>query len=140
MDEPRTCGQGLAEHSALPAKVGELIASVADNLELHTKALDATDKNARRELDAYVKLAAEHRRLAEHLTAVADRMAAYRDLPMGRHDEAAMSESGVSEAFERFVAGERELLALLQGWVERDERMLAQMREATQASGMQSRR
>ena len=38
-NEP-TCGQGLAEHSVLPAKVGELIASLAEILEFHTKALD----------------------------------------------------------------------------------------------------
>jgi hypothetical protein len=31
-DQP-TCGQGLAENAVLPAKLGELIASVAANLE-----------------------------------------------------------------------------------------------------------
>jgi hypothetical protein len=34
-----TCGQGLAEHSALPAKLGELTAAVAANLEQELLAL-----------------------------------------------------------------------------------------------------
>jgi len=40
MKNQQTCGPGLAEHSVLPAKVGELIASLAEILELHMKALD----------------------------------------------------------------------------------------------------
>jgi len=37
MANPRTCGQGLAEHSPLPAKLGELTATVAEILERHMK-------------------------------------------------------------------------------------------------------
>ena len=47
MDEHPTCGQGLAEHSALPAKLGELAAAMAENLEAHQDLLDVTDENAR---------------------------------------------------------------------------------------------
>ena len=36
-----TCGQGLAANAVIPAKLGELIASMAEILEVHTKALDA---------------------------------------------------------------------------------------------------
>jgi hypothetical protein len=128
-DQP-TCGKGLAEHSALPAKMGELSASVAENLELHMKALDLTDESAKKEHEAYLELAMDHRRIASQLQATARRMSGYRDLPMGRHDQKAMAGPEFLEAFERFVTLEQELMTLLQARVERDQRMLSQMRVA----------
>jgi hypothetical protein len=125
-DDP-TCGQGLAEHSVLPAKLAELTASLADNLEAHTKALDRTDDNAEREHGVYVKLVQEHRKIAALLDATAEEMAASRDLPMGRHDAKAMSSPAVVEAFERFVEIERELAGLLQERVREDAKLLAEM-------------
>jgi len=38
--EHETCGKGLAAHSSLPAKLGDLTDAVADVLEIHTTALD----------------------------------------------------------------------------------------------------
>lgn len=128
-DDTPTCGKGLAEHSAIPAKLGELTDAVAANLELHMLVLDLTDENSRREHDAYASLAKEHRATAARLRATATEMAGYRGLPMGRHDEQAMSAPRFGEAFERLVQCERELLALLQHRVEQDEGMLAMMRE-----------
>lgn len=128
-DEP-TCGKGLAEHSALPAKLGELIAALAENLEVHQKTLDLADPNAAREHDAYVKLAREHRSIATQLRTTAAHMAGYRDLPMGRHDERAMSDPKLLDAFAKFVRTEQELLSLLQKAVERDQMMLGEMRTA----------
>jgi hypothetical protein len=107
--------------------VGELIASLAENLELHMKALDLTDENSQKEHDAYVELAREYRKIATPLHATAKRMAGYRDLPMGRHDQEAMSSLKVREAFEKFVTLEQELLALLQKREEEDRRMLVEM-------------
>jgi hypothetical protein len=124
-----TCGKGLAEHSAIPAKLGELTDAVAANLELHMLALDLNDETSRREHDAYASLAKEHRATAARLRATASEMAGYRGLPMGRHDEQAMSDPRFGEAFGRFVQCERELLALLQRRLEQDEGMLAMMRE-----------
>jgi hypothetical protein len=123
-DDVPTCGKGLAEHSALPAKLGELIAALAENLEVHQGTLDLGDDRSRRELDVYVKLAREHRSIAAQLGEVARHMASYRDLPMGRHDDRALAEPKVAEAFATFVRAERELLAQLQVAVERDEAML----------------
>jgi hypothetical protein len=125
-DDP-TCGQGLAEHSVLPAKLAELTASLADNLDVHTKALDRTDENAEREHGVYLKLVREHRKIAALLEATATEMAGYRDLPMGRHDPKAMSSPAVVEAFERFVELERELVGLLQERVREDAKLLAEM-------------
>jgi hypothetical protein len=125
-NEP-TCGQGLAEHSVLPAKVGGLIASLAEILELHMKALDLTDENAKKEHDAYLQLAREYQKIATQLQATAQRMAGYRDLPMGRHEEKAMSSPRFREAFEKFVTREQELEGLLQNRIDEDRRMLIEM-------------
>jgi len=50
MGNTTTCGQGLAEHAVLPARMAELIGALAENLERHQKTLDPGDDNARREL------------------------------------------------------------------------------------------
>lgn len=125
-DDP-TCGEGLAEHSVLPAKLAELTASLAENLEVHMRALDRTDENAEREHGVYLKLVQEHRKIAALLEATAEEMAASRDLPMGRHDAKAMSSPAVVEAFERFVEVERELAGLLEERVREDAKLLAEM-------------
>jgi hypothetical protein len=127
IDEQPTCGKGLAEHSALPAKLGELTDAMAGILEHHQTALDVTDENARKEHRAYVKLEMEFRSIASQLEATAEHMAGYRDLPMGRHDERAMASPKALDAFATFVRVEQELLALLQKAVERDQKMLAEM-------------
>ena len=127
MANSRTCGQGLAEHAALPAKLGELTAAVADILEHHMEALDLTDENSKREHDAYRDLARKHRSVANQLQETAMQMAGYRDLPMGRHDMKAMASPEVIEAFEKFVRIEQELLALLQARLEQDRQMLVEM-------------
>lgn len=127
MENQPTCGKGLAEHSLLPVTLGELMASVAENLEVHMRALDLSDPYSRQEYDAYSGLAKEHRKIAAELQAIARQMAGYRDLPMGPHDPEAMSAPRVSETFEKFVKLEEELVALLQKKVEQDRGMLSQM-------------
>ena len=128
MQEEQTCGEGLAENSVLPAHLGVLTAAMAEVLEVHRKALDLTDPNAKAEDDAYAKLVDKHREIAATLQAAADRMAGYRDLPMGRHDEQAMTTVEFLDAFGNFVKAKQELLILLQKQVELDQTMLVQMR------------
>jgi hypothetical protein len=127
MAEQPTCGQGLAENSTLIAKLGAMTDAMADNLEVHLRALDPGDESARREHAIYRRLAEEQRRAAAGLAAIAREMAAARDLPMGRHDMRAMTSPAVGQAFQGFVTAERDLLALLQRRLEGDLRMLAQM-------------
>jgi hypothetical protein len=127
MDDQATCGKGLAEQAVLPAKLGELTASVADILDSHTQALDLTDERSRQEYEAYRHLANAHRQAGLQLEAIAKQMAAYRDLPMGRHDEKAMAAPAVLESFQRFVRLEQELLSLLHRRMEQDQQMLAAM-------------
>jgi hypothetical protein len=127
MDEQQTCGRGLAEHSALPAQLAEVIEAMASNLQVHMQALELDDEPARQEHAVYLRLAEEQRQTAARLRAVANEMAAARDLPMGRHDAQTMSSPEVGDAFLRFVKAKQELLDLLQGMVEEDRRMLAEM-------------
>jgi hypothetical protein len=125
MDDQPTCGEGLAAHSALPAKLAELEDALAENLELHQKTLDLRDEHARAELEAYVRLANAHRAIASQLRATAAEMAGYRGLPMGAHDEKALGDPKLLDAFATFVTREQQLLAELQHAVERDQQMLA---------------
>jgi hypothetical protein len=127
MDEQQTCGRGLAEHSALPARLAEVTEAMAGNLQVHLQALELDDEPARQEHAVYLRLAEEQRQAAGRLRAVASEMAAARDLPMGRHDAGTMASPEVGDAFQRFVKAKQELLALLQGMVEQDRRMLAEM-------------
>ena len=127
MDEEWTCGKGLAAHAPLPASLGELLASTARVLEVHMKALDPTDANAKREIEAYRDVATAHRRIANELATLAERMENYRTLPMAPHDMAIMTSAAPRHAFAGFVAQEEKLLALLQSRLESDTAMLAEM-------------
>jgi hypothetical protein len=129
VDQP-TCGQGLAENSVLPARLGDLIASMAGVLEVHTEALDPQDESSRREHDVYLELASEQRDAAARLREIGDEMAGYRDLPMGTHDPAAMTSRKAVGAFAEFVAVEEQLLKMLGDRVPQDRQMLDEMRRA----------
>lgn len=126
-DQP-TCGQGLAKRSALPAKLSDLAAALADNLEVHLTALDLGDENARKEHEVYETLVQQHRAVAAQLETIGRKMADQHDLPMAKHDPAAMSSPRVMEAFERYVTVEQELVALLQEQVKEDQSLLGKMR------------
>jgi hypothetical protein len=128
MDDAFTCGKGLARHSTLPATLGDVMEAGAEVLELHTKALDPADEIARRELDAYLGVARQHRAIARELRALAGELAACDTLPMASHDEQAMADPRAGAAFERFVGREVELITLLEGRIEEDRQLLGMMR------------
>ena len=130
MDEPRTCGKGLAERSALPARLSALAAAIANVLERHQQTLDLTDDNARAEHTAYQQLASDYRNLASQLRATADRMAGCRELPMARHDADAMAASNIREAGANLLERERDVAAILETWIEEDQAMLAVSKES----------
>jgi hypothetical protein len=134
MEDQPTCGKGLAANSTLPAKLGQLTGAVAQVLEVHMKALDLADSNARVEHEAYQKLAREHRTVAGQLQALASAMAGYRYLPMGKHDPQVMAGHEPAEAFAGFITAEEELLQLLQNRLEQDRGMLRQMGNARQGA------
>ncbi len=128
MNEHPTCGEGLAQNSVLPGKLGELAAAMAENLEAHMRALDVADPNARQEYEVYVQLANEQRETAARLLATANEMAAARDLPMGRHDFTDVNNAGALTAFEKLVKIKQELHGLLEKSGEQDQALLSQMR------------
>jgi len=127
MKEQQTCGKGLAEHSILPAKLAELIASTAKNLELHMETLDLTDSNSRREYEVYQKLVKEHQEISTRLKKIATEMQGYFDLPMGKHDQKKLSDPVVIDAFRRYASLEQEVLTILNKQVEQDQEMIAEM-------------
>ena len=133
MSEEATCGKGLAANAALPAKLGDVMGSVAGVLESHTKALDLEDDNARQEYDAYVRLVEQHRRVATELHALGEEMVSYRDLPMGRHDAEAMSTPETADVFEDLVNVEQELLSVLEERLQEHRPLLSEMRGAAGA-------
>jgi len=125
-DRP-TCGKGLAENSILPARLGNLLAAMAENLEVHRKALDLRDQNSQAEYEAYTELVQQLREAAGQLESTANQMAGYRDLPMGKHVAQAMTHPRVRETFENFVQQKQELLSLLEQTAERDRQLLEVM-------------
>jgi hypothetical protein len=127
MDEQQTCGKGLAENSALPAKLADVVEAMAGNLQVHMAALELDDEPARQEHAVYLGLVEEQRQAAGRLRAVAGEMAAARDLPMGRHDSETMRSPEVGDAFRRFIKAKQDLLTLLQRMAEQDQQLLAQM-------------
>jgi hypothetical protein len=131
MTEEPTCGQGLAEHAALPRRVGALLDAVADNLDAHLPALTANDPDTQREKLVYEQLAAQHRDAATRLGAVGEKMAGSRDLPMGAHDLGALSSQPVIEALARMTRAETDLRALLTQQLEQHRRILNGMTGST---------
>ena len=124
MEQQPTCGQGLAHNAALPAKLAEVFAAVAEVLEFHLTALDPKDKGSRPEFDAYVALATEHRELESRVRALAMQMESYRDLPMAKHDMSVMTSAKAAEAFEQLLAQKEALASLLRKWVDEHRAMV----------------
>jgi hypothetical protein len=123
----QTCGKGLADNAALPWKLGELARAMGAVLEAHIPSLDLTDDASRKEHDVYLRLTSEFRQAAAQLDGIAREMSASQDLPMGRHDMAAMGSDRVRSTFEHLVHSERELMAMLQHRIEAAQKMLAAM-------------
>jgi hypothetical protein len=124
-DHP-TCGEGLAERCRIPLSLAELFDRSAENLEVHVDALHLTDEHARAERDVWLRVAEQHRAIAVQMRTIAELMGVYRDMPMAAHDGEALSSGRVVGAFERFVAAEQEVAALLEEWVGRDQERLRQ--------------
>ena len=127
----QTCGNGLAERASLPSKMSEVAEAMSRVVELHQRGLVLDDAHARTERDAYARLEAQFRTASELLKTIGREMSGYRDLPMGKHDMAALSTAENVGAFAGLVRVERELAEQLRESLERDEAMLAQMPRAS---------
>ena len=133
MAEPATCGKGLAENSGMSARMSEVIAAVAANLEAHMPVLDLDDPAARTEHEVYATLARRHREVAASLHALSGEMAGHVDLPAAPHDDAEMMRPEILAAFEQLARAEDALLTLLQDTAAWNARALEQMRAALAA-------
>ena len=131
MEQRPTCGQGLAQNSLVPGKLGELTAAMAETLSAHMQMLDMSDPDTKAEYETYFQLSNEQRETAARLLATANEMAAARELPMGRHNLTDELSTRLMEAFEKYVKMEQELLALLQQTTEQDQSLLLEMQKAT---------
>lgn len=123
-NEEWTCGRGLAHHSAVPAKMAEYLAALAETLRTHLRTIDTSEATGQAEWGAYRELADEYADLADRLTTTAARMRGYRDLPAAPHHEKELSDPVLTEVFAKFVEIETELAALLQASADQDQEML----------------
>ncbi len=128
MEQRTTCGEGLAENSLLPGKLGELTAAMAETLDVHMRMLDVNDPLSKKEYEVYFQLANEQRETAARLLTTANEMAGARELPMGRHEFTDPLKSQLLDAFTKYVQLEQELLVLLEQQSQQDQAMLAEMR------------
>ncbi len=128
MEEQPTCGRGLAQNMVVPAALAAVATALAQNLEIHTSALDPRDAAAVQEQDVYERVARSLRDAAIDLHAAAAEMASAVDLPMGAHDMAAITTADLLRAFEGYVGAEDELRRLLEDRREDNEQMLAAIR------------
>jgi hypothetical protein len=126
-EEP-TCGRGMAASAVVPSALAAVAAGIAQNLDVHIRALDVGDPAAAREKDVYARVVHHLRRAAVDLHAAAEEMAAAVDLPMGAHDMAAMTTPDVLDAFAGLVAAEDGLRRLLEERRADNEEMLAMIR------------
>ena len=126
-----TCGRGIAASAVVPSALAEVAAGLAQNLEVHTRALDPDDPAAGREAGAHTRdIARSLRSAATALQTAAAEMDAAVDLPMGAHDMAAMATTDVLDAFERHVAAEEDLFRVLEARRADNEQMLTMIRAA----------
>jgi hypothetical protein len=57
VEEEPTCGRGLAPNTVVPSALAAVAAGLAQNLEVHTRALDAGDTAAAQEQAVYERIA-----------------------------------------------------------------------------------
>jgi uncharacterized protein YndB with AHSA1/START domain len=129
LDDAPTCGIGLAQHAAIPARIAVMFEGLAETLELHRRMLVPGDANARKEDEVYRDLAARWKQIADLVAHAAAQMATQRELPMGAHDETKWGDAH-ERAFEKFVKGQTQVMALLRVAAARDEQMFASMQTA----------
>ena len=127
VDGTPTCGIGLARHATIPGRIAGMFEGLAETLDLHRRMLVGDDPAARQEDEVYQDLAARWKQIAALTAQAAAAMAAQRELPMGAHDQTAWGGAHV-RAFETFVKGQLDVLALLRVAADRDRRMLASVR------------
>lgn len=130
-DEP-TCGRGLAQASAVPAGLASVAAGLAENLEVHLRALDLSDTAAVQEQETYESIARSLHSAAVSLRTAAVEMHSAESLPVAAHDMAAMTTPEIVDAFGGYVTAADNLRQLLEAERSDNELMLAAIRTEVQ--------
>lgn len=113
MSDEATCGTGMAQYAALPMRMAELTAALADVLTRHTEALDTDEPAGAQEREAWLAVASEHRDLTARLSAAGDRMASYGGMPSATHDLSVLTAPEAVRSYEHFAAAQLRLHDLL---------------------------
>jgi hypothetical protein len=124
--EAWTCGKGLAASAVLPAKLGALIAAMAELLDNHARSLSEDDANSGRELTAYKRLVKDQRAIAASLTGLAAAMESYRGLPAAPHEESVLADQKSRDVFAAFVDAEESVVTVLQEQIAEYRAMLSE--------------
>ncbi len=136
VEEQATCGRGLAQSTVVPTALAAVAAGMAQNLEVHTRALDPGDAAAAKEQGVYERVAHNLRSAAADLRAAAAEMASAVDLPVCAHDMDAITTTDVLGAFEGYVAAEDDLRRLLEARREDNEQLLTAIRAEVGTPGI----
>ena len=123
-----TCGQMISSMAAIPAKLSEGAATVADMWEAHA-ALMGKDKDSVAEAKGLRALAKGHRQIAASLMKASEEMKKAASWAGAPHDMAKMmSDPKLTEASKKMIEIQKELIALLQKSVAEDEAMMKGMK------------
>jgi hypothetical protein len=112
-----TCGQMISSMAAIPAKLSEGAASVADMLDAHI-ALMGNDKASQAEVKGMRGIAKTHRQVSANLLKASEEMKKASNWPDAPHDmEKYGKDPKVAETSKRVIQVHKEIIAMLQKMV-----------------------
>jgi hypothetical protein len=113
-DAPKmTCGQMMAAHAPMMAKMAELAEAHVAGTEMHLKAIDKKDKASKAEIDALTKDIKFHKDVGAKFKKAGEDMAKMKDMPACKHDDKAMADPKMMEAMMKMVKTEKELSEMM---------------------------
>jgi len=123
------CSRTLEKRSAIPAKIDQLFAATADDLDAHAQWIGQKDKTAKSEYEALSKVAHEHRESTEMMSKLSDTMTkTARTFGASPHDINSPLMAKALDADARYARTERELAQLLLQDAEETEQRIQKMR------------
>lgn len=123
-----TCGQWAASKAPLPAKLGELMTAIADNLEFHAKWTGTKDKAAKAEHDMLMKMAKDHRAIGKMSTDISNGMTKAKDMAQATHDPKTMDGAKMAEMQLKQIKLQREMAQMMMKDADEAEKMLSSMK------------
>jgi len=99
--------EGCRRKRRVTERIAALLHAMADIFENHIRALNPNEANAKREIDAYERLMRDYRAAAAPVSALADAMRGYRDLPLAEHAIAVLMDSQSVDAMDALFTPRR---------------------------------